>query len=335
MTGDGGLVEVQATAERTPLSRAHLDELLALAPGGIEELRAAPGRRDRGRRRRMAGSCSPPATRTSCASSGLLPADRGRPLPDDVELPPETGDTFAENALVKARAAARRPARPRSPTTPASRPRRSAARPACCSARFAGERRHRRGEPRQAAARGARRQPGCATSARSPTSTPDGEERALRGPLRGHARRRAARQRRLRLRPGVRPRRRRRRPHDGRARRRREGRDQPPRPRRAGGGSWLHALTASLPHGHHSQPRARRSRSPPTAALIRAQGRGGRRHRLGGDDHRGDPPPPVDLIASVVAFVSVRKAEPPADADRPPLRPREGREPRSGRSRAC
>jgi ribonuclease PH len=41
MTGDGGLVEVQATAERTPLSRAHLDELLGLAQGGIERLRAA------------------------------------------------------------------------------------------------------------------------------------------------------------------------------------------------------------------------------------------------------------------------------------------------------
>jgi ribonuclease PH len=41
MTGDGGLVEVQATAERTPLSRAHLDELLALAQSGIDELRAA------------------------------------------------------------------------------------------------------------------------------------------------------------------------------------------------------------------------------------------------------------------------------------------------------
>jgi ribonuclease PH len=40
MTGDGGLIEVQATAERTPLSRAHLDELLALAGGGIERLRA-------------------------------------------------------------------------------------------------------------------------------------------------------------------------------------------------------------------------------------------------------------------------------------------------------
>ena len=35
MTGDGGLVEVQATAERTPLSRASLDELLELAEGGI------------------------------------------------------------------------------------------------------------------------------------------------------------------------------------------------------------------------------------------------------------------------------------------------------------
>jgi len=41
MTGDGGLVEVQATAERTPLSRAHLDELLALAGVGIESLKAA------------------------------------------------------------------------------------------------------------------------------------------------------------------------------------------------------------------------------------------------------------------------------------------------------
>ena len=39
MTGEGGLIEVQATAERTPLSRAHLDELLALAQGGIETLR--------------------------------------------------------------------------------------------------------------------------------------------------------------------------------------------------------------------------------------------------------------------------------------------------------
>ncbi len=38
MTGDGGLLEVQATAERTPLSRTSLDELLALAAAGIDEL---------------------------------------------------------------------------------------------------------------------------------------------------------------------------------------------------------------------------------------------------------------------------------------------------------
>ena len=41
MTGEGGLVEVQATAERTPLSRASLDELLELADAGIARLREA------------------------------------------------------------------------------------------------------------------------------------------------------------------------------------------------------------------------------------------------------------------------------------------------------
>ena len=44
MTGDGGLVEVQATAERTPVSRASLDELLALAEPAIASLREAAGR---------------------------------------------------------------------------------------------------------------------------------------------------------------------------------------------------------------------------------------------------------------------------------------------------
>ena len=39
MTDKGEYVEVQATAERTPLSRAHLDDLLALAATGIESLR--------------------------------------------------------------------------------------------------------------------------------------------------------------------------------------------------------------------------------------------------------------------------------------------------------
>ena len=41
MTGDGRLVEVQATAERDPFSRELLDRLLDLAAGGIAELGAA------------------------------------------------------------------------------------------------------------------------------------------------------------------------------------------------------------------------------------------------------------------------------------------------------
>jgi ribonuclease PH len=41
MTGEGALVEVQATAERTPFSRARLDELLELAALGVEEISAA------------------------------------------------------------------------------------------------------------------------------------------------------------------------------------------------------------------------------------------------------------------------------------------------------
>ena len=38
MTGDGALVEVQATAEKRPFSRAGLDDLLELAAAGIDEL---------------------------------------------------------------------------------------------------------------------------------------------------------------------------------------------------------------------------------------------------------------------------------------------------------
>jgi len=41
MTGEGALVEVQATAERTPFDRAHLDDLLELAAGGVEKIAAA------------------------------------------------------------------------------------------------------------------------------------------------------------------------------------------------------------------------------------------------------------------------------------------------------
>jgi ribonuclease PH len=41
MTGEGSLVEVQATAEQEPFSRERLDELLELAAVGIERIAAA------------------------------------------------------------------------------------------------------------------------------------------------------------------------------------------------------------------------------------------------------------------------------------------------------
>jgi ribonuclease PH len=40
MTGDGRLVEVQATAERVPFDRDRLDHLLDLAADGIDDLAA-------------------------------------------------------------------------------------------------------------------------------------------------------------------------------------------------------------------------------------------------------------------------------------------------------
>ena len=44
MTGSGELIEVQATAERTPFGRASLDRLLELAAGGIETIGRAQER---------------------------------------------------------------------------------------------------------------------------------------------------------------------------------------------------------------------------------------------------------------------------------------------------
>jgi ribonuclease PH len=43
MAGDGRLIEVQATAERSPLDRDQLDVLLDLAAGGIEEIGIGQG----------------------------------------------------------------------------------------------------------------------------------------------------------------------------------------------------------------------------------------------------------------------------------------------------
>ncbi len=71
MTGDGGLVEVQATAERTPLSRASLDELLALAADGIDSLRAA-------QEAAVAGGAAEAARAAEAVRRGLSRAARPR-----------------------------------------------------------------------------------------------------------------------------------------------------------------------------------------------------------------------------------------------------------------
>jgi XTP/dITP diphosphohydrolase len=72
--------------------------------------------------------------------AGLLDGLEIAPLPDDVELPPETGATFAENALVKARAAAAATGQPAIADDSGIEAAALDGRPGVRSARFAGER---------------------------------------------------------------------------------------------------------------------------------------------------------------------------------------------------
>ena len=81
MTGEGGLVEIQATAERTPLSRTHLDELLrSRRPGSRACARRRKPRCDeaaaRDAQRPQAARVRPAAARRDAR-----PAARGAPEP--------------------------------------------------------------------------------------------------------------------------------------------------------------------------------------------------------------------------------------------------------------
>jgi XTP/dITP diphosphohydrolase len=69
----------------------------------------------------------------------LLPDARLEPLPDQVELPPETGETFAENALIKARAAAQATGIPAIADDSGIEADALGGRPGVRSARYAGE----------------------------------------------------------------------------------------------------------------------------------------------------------------------------------------------------
>ena len=69
----------------------------------------------------------------------LLAPHEVLPLPDHVELPPETGDTFAENALDKARAAAEQTGLPAVADDSGIEASALAGRPGVRSARYAGQ----------------------------------------------------------------------------------------------------------------------------------------------------------------------------------------------------
>ena len=108
MTGDGGFVEVQGTAEGAAFTRAEMDRLLALADKGIRRAdRCAEGGARPGL---TCASCSRRTTRRSSPSCETLFAALPLELVTQGSLGIAEADephfTFVENALVKARHAA-------------------------------------------------------------------------------------------------------------------------------------------------------------------------------------------------------------------------------------
>src|SRR3954453_13163857 len=136
---------------------------------------------------------------------------------------------------------------------------------------------------------------------------------AVRVPLRRSAHKQAARRRGLRLRPGVRARRLRRRPHDGRAVAGREARDQPSRPcrprvpRLAGGTNVTNDRRKT-----RAAALSIASNSLLIALKIVAGVVTGSVAILTEAAHSS-----IDLLASLIAFFSLRKAAEPADATHP------------------
>ena len=191
MTGEGGLVEVQATAERTPLSRAHLDELLALAADGI----AAAARRAGAGDRRAAATLE--SARLLLATHNehkrrefarlLRRPTRVGLLPEDVRAAARgRRDVRRERARQGSCGGRAPPARSASPTTPGSRRPRSAA-PRGALRPLRRRARQRRGEPakllREAPVGGALRYV-CALAYVDPAG---GDRAGLRRALRGRA----------------------------------------------------------------------------------------------------------------------------------------------------
>ena len=96
----------------------------------------------------------------------LLPRRRrSTRCPTGVELPPETGDTYAENALIKARAAAQATGGPAIADDSGIEAEALGGAPGVRTARYAGEDATDGENLAKLRARGARRQPRCATCA--------------------------------------------------------------------------------------------------------------------------------------------------------------------------
>ena len=209
---DRSTPQAEVLGRRRPPPRAASSAMRFVASASANPDKA---RRDRGDPRRRGRAAAPPAGR----------ARRGRGRRDARGQRPAQGGRHLRGHR----------ARPRSPTTPGSRSTRSAARPACCAARYAGEDATYDDNVAKLLGRAAQvgaRDPSGAARFRTVAlvAVPRRPRARRRRRRRGHDRHRAPRRRRLRLRPGLRPRRRRR-PHLRRDDRRREARHLPPRPR--------------------------------------------------------------------------------------------------------
>ncbi len=232
------------------------------------------------------------------------------PLPDQLELPPEDGETFADNALGKARAAAAGTGRVAIADDSGIEAEALGGAPGVRSARYAGERasdEENLSKLVREAAAGSGLRYVCALAYVDPAT---GFERVFHGDCRGRMASSPRGTRRLRLRPRLlarRPRGRRR-PDYGRAERRREGSDQPSRPRRPSADGMASRMTAEPRLKERTAVISVASNSSLILVKIVAGTITGSVAILTEAVHSS-----IDLVASVVALLSVRKAGEPAD----------------------
>ena len=201
MTGEGELVEVQATAERDPFSRELLDAAARPRRRRHRGAHGRPGARPRPPPRAREAASSPRGTRTSCASCGGAPgvgdrAPRARRTSRSRTARPSSRTPGSRRGTGGARSA-RGMGRGRGLRDRG----RCARRPARGSSRLAGR------TTRRAPARGARRRrgPRRALRLRARGARPGRLGAPCARHARGRDRPRAARERGLRLRPDLRP----------------------------------------------------------------------------------------------------------------------------------